>query len=100
MSRDEILLAGNVRHPKAVNDIGAPQLETNRPAERNVNLVGVVGHLAGVDVLIANFPPPLMTGYFDGERVGLASQGSRAIADLEITDQQYEKNDDGCDYTG
>ena len=73
---EDVLDAGNhvafavqSRHPKAVNDIGARQLQPHRLAGGDVDFVG--GDNAALR--IANFPPPHVADHADRQRVRRAS---------------------------
>src|SRR5438477_5424456 len=69
-SGEQILLAGEIWDPEAVDHIGGRQLEKNRTAHRNVDLVGgdyrVRGRIRGINHL----PPPLMADDLDPQRLG------------------------------
>src|SRR6185437_8851888 len=63
-SRNQIFFTGEVRHPETVNHIRATQREPHRHADWNVNLIRGGEDVAGIDVVVTNFPPPLMPGQF------------------------------------
>ena len=68
-ARDEIDLALQLRDPQAVDDVVRQQVDGDRTADRNVNLVGRRHLERGRVVGILDVPPPLVAGHLDAHRV-------------------------------
>src|SRR5262249_39641420 len=69
--RNQISLAGELRHPETMGDIHRLELEKGWPSlarltDRHMHLIR--GHDA--QLWVANFPPPLVADHRDIERVG------------------------------
>src|SRR5215470_5356709 len=62
---DDIAFTANLRHEKTVNHILGNHLKMNRLTRRNMNLIG--GYHP--QRWIVELPPPLMSNYFDRQRV-------------------------------
>src|SRR6202034_3435605 len=85
MTRYRVDLAPQLRHPEVVNHVGGFDIDQNRTANWNVNLVGRDGSRAEV----IGLPPPLMTYH---PQIGRVS-GDRRIRGMNSSDGEAEDHD-------
>src|SRR3546814_11344986 len=65
-SRNEVDLAREVRHPKAVHDVRARNPDLDGLIDRNADLVGGRGDAAALRIEIMDLPPPAAADPPDG----------------------------------
>ncbi len=66
---DQIALAVQIRHPKAVDDVVRSAANHDGAADGNVNFVGGDENAAGIGIVILHVPPPLISGKLDDHSV-------------------------------
>ena len=91
---NQVLLAHQARHPEAMDHVGGGELDLDRLANWNVDLIRGGDDLVGRVAFVANVPPPLLAGNLDSDgRILLREQlPLRDIAHSTQTDH----NEHGC----
>jgi hypothetical protein len=83
---DHVELAGERRHPEAVDHVGGLERELDRPSHRDADLV------RGLELGVAHAPPPLLAGHLDAQR-GLG-RGLERIHAQKAVDEKRAQHDD------
>jgi hypothetical protein len=69
--RYEVELALEGRHPQAVDDVTRPKAKPDSTTDRDMQLVGRAQHRVAS---VVEFPPPLVRGHVNDQRVGRGSR--------------------------
>src|SRR2546429_4249223 len=95
---DQVYVAMQIGHPKAVDHVVRRQLEQHRSANRKVQFIGRGHYLAWDWRGILDVPPPLVSGDFDLQRLGC---GQRCQCPLgpEVCHQKPEQHEPGNDHS-
>ena len=67
LPRDHVGLADEFRHPEAVDDVRAAELDPDRLPKRNVKLVGGDGAIVAARSQVLELPPPAVGDHLDGQ---------------------------------
>ncbi len=87
---NQIFLAMQARYPKAVDHVVGAKRQHDRPADGHVQLVRGGEQARRLGVVVARFPPPLMAGELDVQRIGERQSGDCAIGE-HARDEQREQ---------
>ena len=93
---DQVALAVQGGHPEAVDHVARRQLQEDRPADRDVDLVGREHPLAGARVGVVHLPPPLVADHLEGHRLTRQRRGGPPGGDARHQqDEQEDHRDPG-----
>jgi hypothetical protein len=90
-------LAGELRHPEAVDHVGRDQLDRDRAADRDVKLVGVLHERPAALVEIGDAPPPHLAAHPHAE-LRPAGRLREVPGEGQAPDQERGEDDDREDH--
>ena len=81
-----------------MNDVPGFETKRHRHSDGNVNFVGGGEDAARVNVVIPNFPPPLMSREFDYDTILAGKFGCKSTPNDKTVNKKHEQNHYRRDY--
>ena len=95
VTRDEVALAVQRRHPEAVDHVARHEHQQHGPAGRDVELVGRADQIVRLVSRVLELPPPLAADHVDGQRVVRVAHRVQAMPRADGHHQQGDEHQGG-----